>query len=48
MVPDKQTGKYNPGSYVYSFNAADYASGVYFYRWVTDEFIQSKKMVILK
>jgi len=41
------------GTYIIDFNAANYASGVYFYRIEAEElggnkFVDSKKMVLLK
>ncbi len=37
-----------PGSYSVSFNAADLASGIYIYRLTADNFISTKKFVLLK
>ncbi len=37
-----------PGSYEVTWDGSRYASGVYFYRLITDEFIETKKMVLLK
>jgi hypothetical protein len=37
-----------PGSYVVEWNASEYSSGVYFYRLETEEFTQSRKMVLVK
>ena len=37
-----------PGYYEYEFNAPSLSSGVYIYRINTGDFVQSKKMVILK
>jgi hypothetical protein len=34
--------------YIVGFNAGDLPSGVYFYRLITDEYIDTKKMVLLK
>ena len=36
------------GSYTVEFNSENSASGVYFYKLITDDYIQVKKMVILK
>lgn len=40
--------KLQPGSYEFKFNAANLPSGVYFYRLKTNEFSQTKRMVLLK
>jgi len=37
-----------PGKYSVSFDASDYASGVYFYKIAADEFVSFKKMLLLK
>ncbi len=37
-----------PGSYKFDFNADGLSSGVYIYRLETNEFIDSKKLIILK
>ena len=36
------------GSYKVSFNAVNFSSGIYFYRLETDEFIETKKMMVIK
>lgn len=36
------------GSYTVDFNASDLSSGVYFYTLITDNFKQSKKMILMK
>ena len=41
-------GKMEPGVYNASWNAAPYASGVYFYRLTSDDFVSVKKMVLIK
>ncbi len=38
----------NPGIYIVTFNGSEFASGVYFYRIQAGDFIQVKKMVLLK
>jgi Secretion system C-terminal sorting domain len=38
----------NAGDYQISFNASNLASGVYFYKLVTGNFVQIKKMMLLK
>lgn len=37
-----------PGSYKYEWNAADYPSGIYFYKLQSGEFVETKKMVLIK
>lgn len=41
-------GRLAPGSYKYEWNAADYPSGVYFYKLMADEFVETKKMILIK
>ncbi len=41
-------GKMEPGVYNASWNAAPFASGVYFYRLTSDDFVSVKKMVVVK
>ena len=36
------------GSYETEFNANGFTSGVYFYKLVTDDFVDVKKMILLK
>lgn len=38
----------NPGSYIVTFNGSEFASGVYFYRIQAGDFVQVKKMVLIK
>nr|MBP9095726.1 T9SS type A sorting domain-containing protein [Ignavibacteria bacterium] len=40
--------KLSAGSYSYDFNASELPSGVYFYQLQTDDFIETKKMILLK
>jgi hypothetical protein len=40
--------KLNPGTYEVNFDGSNFSSGVYFYRFETDNFIQSKRMVLIK
>jgi hypothetical protein len=37
-----------PGTYEISWDASQYASGIYFYKLMTDEFTEAKKMVLIK
>jgi photosystem II stability/assembly factor-like uncharacterized protein len=38
----------NPGSYIVTFNGTELASGVYFYRIQAGDFVQVKKMLLIK
>ena len=40
--------KQNPGNYTVSVNLRNLASGVYFYKLNTGEFIETKKMILLE
>ena len=40
--------KLSPGIYKSTFNGSNFASGVYFYKLETDNFVQTKRMVLLK
>jgi photosystem II stability/assembly factor-like uncharacterized protein len=44
LVNEKQS----EGTYEVTFNASQYPSGVYFYRLITDEFSETKKMILMK
>ena len=44
LVNEKQSA----GSYEVTFNASQYPSGIYFYRLTTDNFSETKKIVLLK
>jgi len=37
-----------PGTYEAEFNGADYPSGVYFYKLIARDFVETKKMIMLK
>lgn len=41
-------GTQNAGNYIYTFDGSKLASGVYFYRLVSDEFSSTKKMLLTK
>jgi lysophospholipase L1-like esterase len=45
LVTNKE---YQAGNYSINFNAASLASGVYYYRIISDSFSQTKKMILLK
>jgi hypothetical protein len=40
--------KMNPGSYELNWNASDNASGVYFYKLITESYSETKKMLLVK
>lgn len=44
LVNEKQ----QPGRYEITFNANDLASGIYFYRLTTGDFVSTKKMILMK
>lgn len=39
---------YNPGIYLVKWNGENYSSGVYFYRFKSDVYTETKKMILLK
>lgn len=47
-VVDLVKGELVSGSYEYEFNGSDLSSGIYFYQLKADDFIQTKKLVLLK
>jgi hypothetical protein len=48
LIPPLREGQEGLGVYEVEFNATDYPSGVYFYRIETDNFTETKKMVLVK
>ncbi|MBE2280913.1 MAG: T9SS type A sorting domain-containing protein [Ignavibacteriaceae bacterium] len=48
IVQDIVTGYFNAGEYEFKFDASNFASGIYYYEFKSNNFKQSKKMVILK
>jgi hypothetical protein len=40
--------KLQPGTYEVTFNASQYSSGIYFYKLQTDNFSETKKMLLIK
>ncbi|HEY5122662.1 MAG TPA: T9SS type A sorting domain-containing protein [Ignavibacteria bacterium] len=44
LVNEKQS----PGTYEVTFNASEYPSGVYFYRLTTENYSETKKMILIK
>jgi len=47
-VKNLYNGELDKGSYEYSFNAGNLASGIYFYTLKSESFAQTKKMLLLK
>lgn len=41
-------GEYTPGAYSIVFDASKFASGVYFYRITAGDFVETKRMVLIK
>lgn len=41
-------GSKNPGNYEVEFKASGLASGIYFYRMISSDFIQTKKLILIK
>jgi hypothetical protein len=41
-------GNYNKGTYLFDFNGGNLASGIYFYRIQSGDFVQVKKMMLVK
>jgi len=41
-------GGHSPGKYTAIWNAGNFASGIYFYRLIHSDFVESKKMVLVK
>ena len=41
-------GERSAGTYTVQWNAANYSSGIYFYKLATDKFVKVKKMMLLK
>ena len=37
-----------PGSYEINWDGSSYASGVYFYKLIVDEYVETRKMVLIK
>ncbi|MFI5211262.1 MAG: YCF48-related protein [Ignavibacteria bacterium] len=41
-------GEYQPGIYNHKWDAANYSSGIYFYRFTAGDFRETRKMILLK
>ncbi len=48
LVTNIIENEYNAGSYRVSWDASGYSSSVYFYSIITNEFVQTKRMVLIK
>ncbi len=48
LVSTLVNSQLNPGSYEFEFTATNLTSGVYFYRLTTDNFVDTKKMILVK
>jgi len=40
--------KLSPGTYSVYWNASEYPSGIYFYKLMTGEFVETKKMIVIR
>ncbi|HEY5123237.1 MAG TPA: T9SS type A sorting domain-containing protein, partial [Ignavibacteria bacterium] len=40
--------KLNPGTYEVTFDAGNLPSGIYFYKLITNDFVENKKLVLIK
>jgi hypothetical protein len=38
----------SPGTYEVEWNASDYPSGIYFYKLTTEDYSETRKMVLMK
>lgn len=48
MVADLVNGNQTTGTYEVNFNASSFASGVYYYRIESKDFVETKKMLLIK
>ena len=47
-VAELVNGEIEPGTYDITFNASQLSSGIYFYRFQGGDFVETKKMMLLK
>lgn len=47
-VSELVSGDLQPGIYEIEWNAGEYASGIYFYKLLTNDFIETKRMILMK
>jgi hypothetical protein len=48
LVNESATGSLKPGTYEVEWNGSDYPSGVYFYKLISGDYSETRKMVLLK
>ncbi len=48
LVSFRRVQQLKPGTYEVDWDGSNYSSGVYFYKLETDNFSQTKKLVLLK
>ena len=48
VVAEVAEGRFTAGAHNVNWNASEFASGVYFYRIVADDFIETRKMMLVK
>jgi hypothetical protein len=48
LISEIANGEYVSGTHEFEFDAAGFASGIYVYRIESTDFIESKKMILLR
>ena len=47
-VVELANSEFISGKHIINFDATEYTSGVYFYRLKTNEFVETKKMILMR
>jgi flagellar hook assembly protein FlgD len=48
IIDEIVNNELSAGEYLFHWDGSNYSSGVYFYRIVTEDFSESKKMILIK
>jgi hypothetical protein len=48
LIDESATGGLQPGSYEVTWDASNYPSGVYFYKLITSDYTETRKMALVK